>query len=357
MLDCLTELPLPGRVFAPSGATRNPLPAFVAGPENRLVAATIKDLIATSATEGREKAILTPLIVVLVGPSGTGKSHLLLGLVRHWQSQRGEHTALYTTTTDFRHCLNDAAKRQTESGFRDKFRGRQFLAIDDLQHLPADRHVCQELRYTMDDYEDRDATVIVTSTEPISVLPNLPLDLRSRLAGGLTLHVAAPGEAARRQILRHAARALDHPLSDSVVDRLAHGIDGTASNLFGALFELCETKRKTLNDAACAEQLLSARAARRPTLAAIVSTVARYQNVPQSQLKSSSRRQSVVFARGIVAYLARELAGASYDEIGRILGGRDHTTIIHNYRKIAAEREREPQTKQILERLQSMLHC
>jgi chromosomal replication initiator protein len=83
--------------------------------------------------------------------------------------------------------------------------------------------------------------------------------------------------------------------------------------------------------------------------------VARHQNIPQAQLKSGSRRQSIVFARGLIVYLARELAEASYEEIGRALGGRDHTTIIHNYRKIAAERTTLPQTQKTLETLQRIL--
>jgi len=104
-----------------------------------------------------------------------------------------------------------------------------------------------------------------------------------------------------------------------------------------------------------ADQLLAARAARRPTLREITTVVARYQNLPQSQLKSSSRRQSIVFARAIVVFLAREVAAATYDEIGRALGGRDHTTIIHNYRKIARQRERDPQTQETLEHLRRIL--
>ena len=99
----------------------------------------------------------------------------------------------------------------------------------------------------------------------------------------------------------------------------------------------------------------AATSARRPTIREITAVVARNQNVPQSQLKSSSRKQSIVFARGLIVFLARELANLSYEEIGRALGGRDHTTIIHNYRKIAHECETNPQTAQTLESLRRTL--
>ena len=83
----------------------------------------------------------------------------------------------------------------------------------------------------------------------------------------------------------------------------------------------------------------------------IIAAVARHFGLPQKQLKSQSRRQSIVTARAVAIYLARELAGASYEQIGRALGGRDHTTIIHNYRKIERERSHDPAVQEAIEEL------
>jgi chromosomal replication initiator protein len=184
----------------------------------------------------------------------------------------------------------------------------------------------------------------------------LPPDLRSRLAGGLTLQLAAPGAAARALLLRQAAQALGQSISEDAAERLAHGIDGTANNLFSALFEMLSNSGSAQEtDAQRATQVLTARTADRPALREIIAIVARHQNIPQSHMKSGSRRQSVVFARSLVVYLAREVAAATYDEIGRALGGRDHTTIIHSYRKLAAERQRDFQTQETLDHLQRIL--
>jgi chromosomal replication initiator protein len=252
--------------------------------------------------------------------------------------------------------LNDAVKRQAEVAFREEFRGRQLLAIDDLQHLPVGDFAWQDLRYTLDDYEDRGATMIVTANEAIAQLANVPADIRGRLASGLALELASPGGEARLRILRHAATALRQPLSDDAVERLARGLDGTANALFQALFELFapEAGRPT-SDTVRAERLLAARAARRPTLREIVAVVARQQGVPQAQLKSPSRQQSIVTARGMIVFLARELSNISYDEIGRALGGRDHTTIIHSYRKTDGLRKRDIRTQQVLEQIRCIL--
>ena len=363
MLDCVIEIPLPGRILAPPGAavrgkgTRDPLPAFVAGPENRLVASAIGELIESAKSNdcapGKRFA---PSVLVLFGASGTGKSHLAHGVVRHWQSRLGDDSARYVTAADFRHLLNDAIKRQAELEFRAEYRGRQLLAVDDLQHLPADDYAWQELRHTLDDYEDRGATVIVTSNESVATLANVPADVRSRLACGLALQLAPPSESARIRIIEQVAGALHRPISPAAIELLARGIDGTANSLFQAIFELlAPTAGHPRNDAARADQVLAARAARKPTLREIIAVVARHQGIPQSQLKSGSRRQSIVFARAIIVFLSRELAGTSYEEIGRALGGRDHTTIIHNYQKIDDQRTHDLPLQQTLEDLRRIL--
>jgi chromosomal replication initiator protein len=364
MLDCVIEIPLPGRILAPANPTlrgaaaRNPLPAFVAGPENRLVASAIGELIGTASSEDANAVAkrFQPSVLFLFGASGTGKSHLAHGVVRHWQSQLGDDSARYTTAADFRHLLNDAIKRQAELGFRAEYRGRQLLAIDDLQHLPADDYAWQELRYTLDDYEDRGATVIITANEPIATLANVPADIRSRLACGLAFQLAPPSEPARVRIIQQAATALHRPISPEAAARLAEGIDGTANSLFQAVFELfAPASGRPQSDAARAEHLLAARADRQPSLREIIGVVARHQNTPQSQLKSSSRRQSIVFARALIIYLARELAEISYEEIGRALGGRDHTTIIHSYQKIDDQRTRDIPLQHTLDNLRRIL--
>src|SRR5262245_18369134 len=86
-----------------------------------------------------------------------------------------------------------------------------------------------------------------------------------------------------------------------------------------------------------AERVIAARAARKPTLREITAVVARHFRQPQAVLNSASRRQSAVIPRAVIVYLVRDLTDASYEQIGRALAGRDHTTIMHNYRKIDQE--------------------
>lgn len=361
MLDCVSDISLPGRMLMPAdlssakSSVPQPFPAFVVGPENRLVASTIRNVLHHQSTSQTSSSASNCRLLVLFGPSGVGKSHLAQGLVRHWQSQYGEEGAAYTTAADFRHKLHDAAKRQRELDFREEFRGRQLLVIEDLQYLPAEAHTMQELRNTLDDYEESGGIVIVTAATPPTTLANLADDVRSRFSGGLMLQLMPPGEAARARIIRYAATALGRTLTDETANRLAHNLEGPPNQLFGAVFELCATQKNAAVDLNAAKQLILDRAARKPTLRDIISVVARQQNVPQSQLKSGTRRQSTVFARGLIIFLARELAAASYEEIGRALGGRDHSTILHSYRKILHDSEHDTELRDTLANLRRIL--
>ena len=229
-------------------------------------------------------------------------------------------------------------------------------SIDDLHRLPDDEYLLHELRFTLDAYEESAGVVLVTSHRPVTALGNLPPDLRSRLASGLMLQLAAPGKAARVRIVQHVAAMLRRPLSDEAVSQLADGLRGTASQLIGALYELYAG----ISDSASSGHRARRSFARRSRGAAtcVVGNCRRRGQVlrlaaktAEEQLPQASRGSG----RATIIYLARELTGASYEEIGRALGGRDHTTIMHNYKKIERERQRDLATQEALDDLRRIL--
>jgi chromosomal replication initiator protein len=358
VVDCVIEIPLPGRTFSSSAVDHDGAPArvalraFVAGPENRLIATAIERLVRGADTQCHA----LPTLLAIYGPSGTGKTHLARGLVQSWQARDGDACAEYFTGADFRHALHDAVRSETSSQFRSRLRSRRLLAIDDIDRLPRDDYLQQEIRYTIDSCVDRGDLFVVTSSDATGKLRNLAADVRSRLAGGLELRLAPPDEAARQQIACQVSAALGRPLSAEAARRLATGVVGTAGDVFGALFELNATLSRPIgSDVRAVERYLATRAARRPTVRDILQAVAKYYRVPQKVLKSSTRRQSVVSARAMAVYLARELSGLSHERIGAALGGRDHTTIMHNYHKIAERLAHDPATRDALDELQRIL--
>ena len=186
----------------------------------------------------------------------------------------------------------------------------------------------------------RAASIVVTSTRPAASLANLPPDVRSRFAAGLccnwprraTPHASEscskppPRSAGRcrtmpptawRRRHRHRQRVVRRRLSSSVRTRRQPREATPSSRPPAAPPD--DPPAHAARNRRCRRQIYGVR---------------------KAVLKSASRRQSAVLARAMAVYLARELAGASYEQIGRALGGRDHTTIMHNYRKIDRERQR-----------------
>jgi chromosomal replication initiator protein len=328
------------------------MPTFVTGPENRLLATAIARLIPTpQPTPPLDQPSLPLAVFAIHGPSGTGKTHLARGLVERWQERHGAESAEYLPATDFRHLLIDAIKTSTVAEFRTRLRSRQLLVIDDLDQLRNDDYVQHELRSTLDALGERGSTLLVASTQPVTSLRNLTADVRSRLSAGLVLQLLPPEGATKQRIIQLAATALGRPLTAPAAAKLAVGIRGTASDLFGALFEMLADRSLRGTDRERVDQYLSLRSARRPTLRVILQAVAKYCAVPQKLIKSSSRRQSVVLARSIAVYLSRELAGLSYERIGEGLGGRDHSTIMHSHRKIERQIARDFATRTAIDEL------
>jgi chromosomal replication initiator protein len=311
------------------------LPSFVVGTENRLVASAVARLMPERETSATNR----PTLLVLYGPSGCGKTHLSRGLVRIWQDRYGQECAAYFTAGDLRREFAAAMDVDQVCEFRQRIRSPQVLAIDDLHQLPDEPCLLQELRYALDEYGQNGRIVIVTSARPTSTLSNISADVRSRMAAGLVLQLAPPGTAARKQIVLQTVAALGRRFSGDVAARLAAGVPGSANDLFGAVFELCAITPLSSDEVQNTDRLLASRAVRQPTLREIIAVVAKFYKQPQAVLKSASRRQSAVLPRAVIVYLARELADHSYHEIGRALGGRDHSTIMHNYRKVQSTRQ------------------
>jgi chromosomal replication initiator protein len=334
-------------------APRYAMPTFVAGPENDVLATTVESLLPSADENATGKRFAT---LALFGASGTGKTHLVRGLVRAWQERWGADCAEYLTAADFRHTLREAIDTQTVRALRDRLRTRRLLALDDLDALPGDAYLQQELRSTIDALAESGGALVVASKIALGAMRNLSPDVRSRLMGGLVLRLAPPGASARERLVHQLSSSLGHPIEPLAAARLAAGVEGTANDVFGAVFEIqANAAAKQPSDERQIERFLAARSTRRPALDAILRIIAKQYGIPQKVLRSSSRRQSAVAARAMAIYLARELAGASYQRIGQWLGGRDHTTVLHSYRKIVDFAAHDGATRDMIEELRSQL--
>ncbi|RIK84067.1 MAG: hypothetical protein DCC67_05320 [Planctomycetota bacterium] len=352
------ELPRNDAVASPGGM----LPTFVAGPENALAVAPLERLL-RSRNLAEAARIFNPL--VLVGPAGSGKSQLAQAVVRHWSAELGPDQAAYFTAADFGRELQSALAERRLAAWRSGVRSRRLLVLEDIDRLRLHPAIQQELRATIDAGVEAGAVFVVTSTcEPAS-LKHFDAGLVDRLVAGLTVRLQRPGLAARRSIVRLAATTRRLPLTAEQIEQLACREVASPAELVGRVAAHQahgvtdggrDRVRAASGDCGAAQANFTGDAALlRPTLKQIIAVTARYFGISQAALAGPSRRSSLVLARNIVVHLARQLTNLSYADIGRGLGGRDHTTTMHGQRRLAELLSREPDVQRIVEELDRLL--
>lgn len=344
----LTGRNAPGLNVAGQRGNVSTLSEFIVGPENRLAAVAVSTIL----EEGEDW--YSPL--VLYGPSGTGKTHLALGLASAWTARSRQRAAVYTTALDFARELVDAIETHAVEDFRDRFRRTSLFIVDDLEHLASKQTAQQEFLHTLDALESSGGRVVVTASHPPAQLAGLSPPLVGRLVAGLLVPLARPAADTRLEVLRRLAGLRSVELDEPCARILADGIEGTISDLCGALAQLEVSSR--LDGVAISlgqvRQYLSERSGARvpPSVRDIAAATARHFSLKLSDLRSPCRRRAVVTARGVAMYLARTLTRQSLKQIGSYFGGRDHTTVSYSCSVTEKLLETEPAVREAVEQLQ-----
>lgn len=327
-------IPLSGKTLEPRSdcgiaPDRAPgLRPFLVGPENRLVEPAIRAVL------GERSSHYNPL--VLLGPSGTGKSHLARGILDQWRDANPKKRAVFTTAADFARELADAIDTQDTDEMRARYRKAGLVVLEDVGSLGSKPVAQEEFVHVLDALSATDSQVVVTALAPIGQLPGISSRLRSRLDAGLTVPLSLPGAATRRVVLLRSAALRGIALSESAAKLLADGLSVSVPELDGALLQLempARLHHRTIDAEAVRSYLAHRNGLREPALRDIAVAAARFFALTLTELRSPSRRRSVVTARGVAILLARQLTPKSLEQIGQYFGGRDHTTVMHAFRK------------------------
>jgi chromosomal replication initiator protein len=319
------------------------LSTFVAGPENRLPALALEKLL---AGQGDFNFATWSSPLMLVGPSGSGKSLLARGIVRRWLPELGPDRVHFCTAIDFARQLLAARTDCMLPDFRAKFARLQLLVIEDFHKLPTKLALHHELRDLLDKLAETDATVVCTSHIAPSAQPQLEAGLADRLSSGLLLCLNHPNTDARLELLRLVALERGTRIDDRQLRNLAENVAGPVPQLFRALREW-ELAAKLGDIVSTARPAIMAKD--------IVAVVGRYFGVTQAALRGPGRRKSLVFARSTAVYLLRTLTGLSYAQIGKELGRRDHSTIMHSMESMQLALATDTATQHAMEELRRIL--
>lgn len=327
--------------------------------------------------------------LVFFGPSGTGKTSLALALIsalsEHFSNipvsgpVQQKHPAdlpksqpvppVILSAADFDRRFRAAISTDRVSDFRSKMIQSRGLLLDNLQQLQDKWTTQRELLIVMDQMLSENYPVIITvDQDPLKGNLLIP-QLASRLSGGLCLPVQQPGEAARSVIIRDLCDLHQMNMTDEAIDLLVKRLKVSVPRIQNFFARLKSSRplsgSSSVNSPAevidekyiqSAFELSEENRQRLSSL--VIKTVASELKVRPGDLVGNSRKQSIVFGRNIAIYLIRQLIGSSFTKIGSLLGNRDHTTILHSYRKICSLMEQaDPAVghRTLVEKLQQQL--
>jgi chromosomal replication initiator protein len=282
------------------------------------------------------------------GGVGLGKTHLLHAIGHKAMAIRPNLRVVYVSSEKFTNDLIEAIRSQRMDDFRARYRTIDLLMIDDIQFIGGKDSTQEEFFHTFNTLYQGSKQLVISSDRQPSQIAGLEDRLRSRFEGGLTADVQSPDFEMRIAILREKADEMGVVLDDEVIEYIAHRDKTNIRELEGAFNKVLAVERlqgRALTLQAAIDTLSDGRAAARKadiTNDDVITTVADKCGVTSEAMKGRNRAQEIVMPRQIAMYLMREETGASLAEIGRALGGRDHTTVIHGIEKIEGRLQEDP---------------
>jgi chromosomal replication initiator protein len=322
---------------------------FVVGPYNALPHAAAKTV------SDKPGIVYNPLFIY--GKTGHGKTHLIQAVGN--QIKKTGKKVYYVTSERFAVDYFNSLQSGTANSFKDKYRQYDALIMDDVHFLASKEKTQEELFHLFNALHDTNKQIVFSSDVHPTLLSGLEDRLRSRFVQGMIVDIPSPDHESRTAILRAKAAQNSITLSDEVVEHLAYTIEGNIRELEGALNTImCQSQLlgRTLSLEEV-KQIIKNNSRPRKTLAVadVVDKVARYFDIDQASIYEKTRRKEVVRPRQIIMYILREDFQVSYPAIGKKLGGRDHTTVIHSCEKIKLEIKENPELEEEITQIRLLL--
>jgi chromosomal replication initiator protein len=304
---------------------------FVVGNSNQFAYAAA---LAVAQKPGKN---YNPLFIY--GSTGLGKTHLMHAIGNYLTRKKNTKKIIYISSEKFVNDLINSIKEKKIEEFRSKYRKSDLILIDDIQFLVGKERTQEELFHTFNDLYLSNKQIVITSDRPPKDLEGIEDRLKSRFQGGLIADVQLPDFETRKAIVKKKLEKYDIELEEGVIDYLAKNFRDNVRELEGALLKIIafsdienikkvsvDKAKEILKDLVNIEQQIK--------VEDILEAVLNYFNITKEELFSNSREKRIVYTRQVFTYLLRDILGLSFKSIGNILGGKDHTTIMHSYEKI-----------------------
>lgn len=305
---------------------------FIVGPYNELAHA------ASWAVAKTPGAVYNPLFIY--GGVGLGKTHLLQAIGNEIVKNFSEKKVKYIPTEKFTSEIITSIKNGEMENLKAKYQDISALIIDDIQFLANKEKTQEEFFHIFNSLYNKNRQIILSSDRAPKAIPALTERLRSRFEGGMIADVSLPDYETRLAILKAKCQQLNLNFPEDVLAFIASKVQSNIRELEGALTKMAaHTKLQSIApDIEACKSILSALSPKKViSFKKVVQGVMDFYDLKEKDLMSSSRKKEIVRPRQVIMYLLREELKASFPFIGRKLGDKDHTTVIHAYKKISSE--------------------
>ncbi len=346
----VSEQPAPARPSNQTLNTRYTFDNFVVGTSNRLAHA------ASLAVADNPAKAYNPLF--LYGGVGLGKTHLLHA-IGNKAVEKGLRV-LYVSSEEFTNDLINSIRTHTTQAFREKYRSIDVLLIDDIQFIAGKESTQEEFFHTFNTLHGQNKQIVISSDRPPKAMNTLEERLRSRFEWGLSADIQPPDLETRIAILRSKAERAGQKVPPEILEQIARQAQSNIRELEGALTRVlayadltAQPINATLVNTALADLIPNHRMLEPQQ---VISTVATSYGLTVESLLSKDRSHDIALPRQIAMYLLREEANLSLPQIGNVLGGRDHTTVMYACEKITEQIERDDQMRREVIQIRDSLY-
>jgi chromosomal replication initiator protein len=291
---------------------------------------------------------------------GLGKTHLAQAIGQEIKKTSSGANIVYVSCETFTNDFIGAIASRKMAEFKKNYRDVDVLIVDDIQFLSSKEGSQEEFFHTFNSLHQNSRQIILTADQPPQAIPALEGRLQSRFGGGMVVDIQPPNFETRIAILSEKCKEKGFVLTDEVINYLAKNIHSNIRELEGALNRLavfCQFNNTspTLELASSVLKDLINSANKKIDTAEIVSEVCKYFSITKEEILSGKRKKELVLPRQIAIFLIREQTTKSLPEIGKVMGGKDHTTIMHAEKKISDLLKVDKYVKESVENLRNKL--
>ena len=336
-------------IFASASGQLNPkfrFDNYVVGSSNQFANA------AARAVANSPSRSYNPLFIY--GGVGMGKTHLMHAIGRDLLDRYPTMRIVYTSSERFMNEMVNCIRSDRMPAFHRHYRSADVLLVDDIQILAGKERTQEEFFHTFNELYDHQKQIVISSDSAPKSTPGLVERLRSRFEWGLMVDIQPPDLETKMAILDKKAEMEGVRLPEEVRNYIATKTKSNVRELEGAMIKLVAYSSVTGSaiNLAMAQQVLKylipGGGDRRVNMDAVLRAVAEKFQLQPAQLKQKTNAQQIAYPRQIAMYLIKELTHSSLPEIGRMFGGKHHTTVLHSVQKIDKLRQRDADLNRLI---------